>query len=58
MPTDRATEFENELEVFRREAESAVQFFYAWRTVNEVASKDKRVVEETTRKFQCQRMAR
>jgi hypothetical protein len=43
MPTDHATAFENELEVFRREAESAVQFFYAWRTVNEVASKDERV---------------
>jgi hypothetical protein len=44
MPVDHATEFENELEVFRREAESAVQFFYAWRTVNEVASKDKSVI--------------
>lgn len=44
MSIDHATEFENELEVFRREAESAVQFFYAWRTVNEVASKDKSVV--------------
>ena len=44
MSTNHATEFENKLEVFRREAESAIQFFYAWRTVNEVASKDKRVV--------------
>lgn len=44
MSTDLAADFENELEVFRREAESAVQFFYAWRTVNEVAAKDKGIV--------------
>lgn len=37
-------DFESELEVFRKEAESAVQFFYAWRTINEVASKNRRVV--------------
>ncbi len=43
MPTDPSTEFENELEVFRRETESAVQCFYVWRTVHEVASKDERV---------------
>lgn len=42
MPTPEV-EFESELEVFRREAESAVQFFYAWRTVNEVAAKNKAV---------------
>lgn len=44
MPVDPASEFENELEVFRREAESAVQFFYAWRTVHEVAAKDNGIV--------------
>ena len=31
------------MEVFRKEAESAVQFFYAWRTVNEVAANNKAV---------------
>lgn len=44
MPINHAAEFENELESFRSEAESAIQFFYAWRTINEVASKDKQVV--------------
>ena len=43
MPSPEV-EFEAELEVFRREAESAVQFFYAWRTVNEVAAGSKAVV--------------
>ncbi|MGI8427393.1 MAG: hypothetical protein ACR2M4_12565 [Actinomycetota bacterium] len=43
MPSPEV-EFESELEVFRREAESAVQFFYAWRTVNEVAAKNDAVV--------------
>ena len=43
MPSP-AVEFESELQVFRREAESAVQFFYAWRTVNEVAAKNEAVV--------------
>lgn len=38
------SEFEKELEVFRQEAESAIQFFYAWRTVNEVAAANKDVV--------------
>ena len=43
MPSPEV-EFESELEVFRQEAESAVQFFYAWRTVNEVAAKNDAVV--------------
>lgn len=37
------TEFTRELEVFRTEAESAIQFFYSWLTVHAVASSDKRV---------------
>lgn len=36
-------EFEAELEVFRREAESAVQFFYAWLSVHQVASRNETV---------------
>lgn len=40
MPTV-ADEFERELEVFRKEAEAAVRFFYAWRTINEVIATDK-----------------
>lgn len=36
-------EFEQELEVFRREAESAVQFFYAWLSVHQVASRNEEV---------------
>lgn len=43
MPSPEV-KFESELEIFRQEAESAVQFFYAWRTVNEVAAKNKAVV--------------
>ena len=37
-------DFERELEIFRREADSAVQFFYAWHSVHAVASKSKPVV--------------
>ena len=36
-------EFEAELEVFRQEAESAVQFFYAWLSVHQVASRNETV---------------
>jgi hypothetical protein len=31
-------EFANELEIFRREAESSIQFFCAWRTINTFAA--------------------
>ena len=38
-----AAEFEVQLELFRTEAESAIQFFYAWDAVHAVAAKDKAV---------------
>jgi AbiU2 len=38
------SEFEHQLELFRTEAEGAVQFFFAWDAVHAVASKDKSVV--------------
>lgn len=42
MPSP-AADFEAELELFRTEAESAIQFFYAWEAVHAVAAKDKAV---------------
>jgi len=39
-----AAEFESQLELFRTEAESAIQFFFAWDTVHTVAAKDMAVV--------------
>jgi HEPN superfamily AbiU2-like protein len=36
-------EFERELDIFRAESESAIQFFYSWQAVNAVASTDKSV---------------
>ena len=39
-----AEDFENQLELFRTEAESAIQFFYSWDAVHAVAAKDKAVV--------------
>ena len=36
-------DFEAQLELFRTEAESAIQFFYAWDAVHAVAAKDKAV---------------
>lgn len=36
-------EFKRELEVFRVESDAAVQFFYAWQTVNAVASSERSV---------------
>jgi len=38
-----AVDFEVQLELFRTEAESAIQFFYAWSAVNAVAARDKTV---------------
>jgi AbiU2 len=38
-----AADFEVQLELFRTEAESAIQFFYAWDAVHAVAAKDKAV---------------
>ncbi len=35
-----AVDFENQLELFRTEAESAIQFFFAWDAVHAVASRD------------------
>jgi hypothetical protein len=35
--------FENEMEVFRTEAESAIQFFYSWLGVHAIASEDEEV---------------
>src|SRR3989338_4947410 len=43
MPSP-AKDFEAQLELFRTEAESAIQFFYAWQAVHAVAVKDKSVV--------------
>lgn len=37
------TEFVNELELFRTEAESAIQFFYAWEAVHAVARTNQKV---------------
>jgi len=37
----KSLEFARELEVFRTESDAAVQFFYAWQTVNAVAASDK-----------------
>jgi AbiU2 len=42
MPSP-AADFETQLELFRTEAESAIQFFYAWDAVHTVAAKDKAV---------------
>ncbi len=41
--TDPEAEFSRELEVFRTEGESAIQFFYAWLAVHAVAGEDQRV---------------
>lgn len=43
MPSPSA-EFETELELFRTECQSAIQFFYAWDSAHAVAAKDKSVV--------------
>jgi hypothetical protein len=37
-------EFEFELEMFRKESDSAIQFFYSWQTVYAVAAKNKSVL--------------
>lgn len=39
-----SADFEKELDLFRTEHQAAIQFFYAWRTINSVASRDKTVV--------------
>jgi hypothetical protein len=39
-----AVDFEKQLELFRTEAESAVQFFFAWDAVHTVAASDRSVV--------------
>lgn len=39
-----STEFETQLELFRTEAQGALQFFYAWDATHAVAAKDKSVV--------------
>jgi hypothetical protein len=36
-------DFEVQLELFRTEAESAIQYFYAWNTVHAIAAKSKAV---------------
>lgn len=41
--SSKASEFKRELEIFRTESDAAVQFFYAWQTVNAVASSDRSV---------------
>lgn len=43
MPSPSA-EFETQLELFRTEGQSAIQFFYAWDSIHAVTSKDKYVV--------------
>jgi hypothetical protein len=42
--SESALSFANDLELFRTEAESAIQFFYAWDAVHAIAAKDERVV--------------
>ena len=44
-----AREFEHELEVFRTEGDAAVQFFFAWQTVNAVAGKDQSIYSALNR---------
>ena len=44
MPLSEAT-FESELDIFRKETDSAVQFFYAWRSMNEVAASSPSVLK-------------
>jgi len=44
MPTASA-EFEAQLELFRTEGQSAIQFFYAWDATHAVAASDKSVVK-------------
>ena len=44
MPSP-STEFEAQLELFRTESESAIQFFYAWDATHAVAGKNKSVVK-------------
>jgi hypothetical protein len=39
-----AADFESQLELFRTEGQSAIQFFYAWDATHAVAAKDKTVV--------------
>ena len=39
-----AADFEVQLELFRTEAESAIQFFYAWDSVHAVAARDEAIV--------------
>ena len=39
-------EFESELEIFRVESESAIQFFYTWLSINIIASKDKSLLSK------------
>ena len=41
--TDAEAQFDRELEVFRKDAEQALQFFYADLAVNSVAAEDKRI---------------
>ncbi|HSH73791.1 MAG TPA: hypothetical protein VK974_12115 [Methylophilaceae bacterium] len=38
-----STDFSNDLELFRTEAESALQFFYAWDSVHVVAAEDQKI---------------
>lgn len=41
--SDVALQFKRELEIFRTESDAAVQFFYAWQTVNAVAGANRSV---------------
>ena len=43
MPST-SVDFEAQLELFRTESQSALQFFYAWDATHAIAAKDKRVV--------------
>lgn len=42
-PTDPETEFENELQMFGKDADVAIQCFYVWLTVHDAARKNKKV---------------
>jgi hypothetical protein len=49
VPRVTEAEFERELEMFRKEVQGAIQFFYAWQTVHAVAAEDDAVLNAINR---------
>lgn len=47
--SNKSTQFKDELEIFRTEGDSAVQFFYAWQTVDAVAGSEPSVHQALNR---------